>query len=125
MNAIDYSAMAQFIAETMLKCGEPLSDGQRLLLAGAVGVWVEKEMVRFRVVVSNLKEQALTHDAIEYAAGNLPEGYNVEISLENGYGSVALIDAEGEQVELQQDDTPFAMMIREAVDKAVEMGVGA
>lgn len=39
---MDYSAAASAVADTLASAGEPLTDTQRVLLAGAMTGWLEK-----------------------------------------------------------------------------------
>ena len=39
---MDYSKAADAVAETIAKCGKPLTDDQKMLMAGAMAVWMEK-----------------------------------------------------------------------------------
>jgi len=39
---MDYYEISQSIAETMAKAGAPLTEDQRILLAGAISPWLDK-----------------------------------------------------------------------------------
>lgn len=54
---------------------------------------------------------------IQRAAGELPEGYNIEIDVEKGAGTVSLIDEEGDRMHIDIDEY-LSSAIREAIDAA-------
>lgn len=40
--SVDYNKVIESIASTLEKLGSPLSEDQRIVMAGAVAVWIEK-----------------------------------------------------------------------------------
>lgn len=71
--------------------------------------------------LSEFDEECLkTGQQMQRAAGELPDGYEVVISLENGAGTVHLLDEFGDQVELDDDHDGIASEIEEAIETAKE-----
>jgi hypothetical protein len=65
--------------------------------------------------------------AIERAAGELPEGYELVVEVEKGAGTVALIDTDGDRIEELTGDTLAAQVesaIGYAVERAAELADG-
>lgn len=57
-------------------------------------------------------------NAIQEAAGNLPEGWIIELCVERGAGWVELYDADGDRHEL--DELPDASLAEEVTAAIVE-----
>lgn len=55
---------------------------------------------------------------IQRAAGELPIGYNIEIDVENGAGTVSLIDDEGNRTDIDTDEY-LSGAISDAIDAAM------
>lgn len=62
-----------------------------------------------------------THDAIENAAKNLPEGFRIELVIEKNSGSVSLLDPDGNDHDFPSNRETISDEITDAVDHAVEM----
>lgn len=60
-------------------------------------------------------EKMSTDDAIQHACGNLADGFQIRIELEKGAGSVKLINDEGDETDMWQDETSIAQQILNAV----------
>jgi hypothetical protein len=58
-------------------------------------------------------------DPVQRACGDLPEGWEIEISLELGSGSVYLIDPTGERIDIEHGGECFDWAIHEAIDAAI------
>lgn len=69
----------------------------------------------------NMKNEHLLKigQAIDYAAENLPEGYEILISVQRDYATVCIIDPDGDG--LGSDDALLSDSIENLVDKAKEM----
>jgi gluconate kinase len=63
---MDYYDISQSIAETLAKAGAPLTDDQRMLLAGAISPWLEKARDQLtsetKELVLALKEIKAAHE---------------------------------------------------------------
>jgi len=59
-------------------------------------------------------------DVYNLACRDLPEGYYIEVNLEQGSGGVTLTDPEGEDIYVCPDDLDIDQQIREALRLALE-----
>lgn len=61
----NYAEIANSIADTIAKCSKPLSESQRLVLAGSVAVWMDKVRgmteERARELIVKLESDDLEH----------------------------------------------------------------
>ena len=71
-----------------------------------------------RAAAQDVIRRAGVYDAIEAAAGDLPEGYVIGISVERGAAGVCLVDEDGEEMDVEIYDGDIAAAIREATAKA-------
>lgn len=63
--------------------------------------------------------------AIQRAAGELPDGFNVEISVERGSGSVTILNPDGQLTAMDVDsDNRLAAEIHAAIDAAISRAAG-
>jgi hypothetical protein len=62
-------------------------------------------------------------DPVQRACGELPEGWEIEITLEQGAGCVYLIDPTGERTDIDSADK-FDWTIHEAIDAAMSQHTG-
>ncbi|HIH2745011.1 TPA: hypothetical protein ACYLN4_000680 [Burkholderia lata] len=63
-------------------------------------------------------------DPVQRACGELPEGWEIRISLENGAGTIDVYDPNGNNIDFESDADHFDWRIHEAVDTALECGSG-
>ena len=85
----------------------------------------QAEVDTLRKDAERLKEIETSHEykvglAVNRAAGNLPEGFYIEIFLENGCGEVRLFNHERKKVVFEQDDMYFYEQIDAAIDAAIK-----
>jgi len=59
-------------------------------------------------------------EAVNNACRDLPEGYHINLHMENGCGCIELFDFEGEEVKLELCDLDLAEQINKAVFAAKE-----
>lgn len=64
------------------------------------------------------------HDAIQRAAGELPEGWQIRLSVELGGGGIELIDAQGNEVEFPSNHESLAETVCDALDEALAQQQG-
>jgi hypothetical protein len=86
---------------------------------------LESQVEALRVDAERLKEIETSHEykaglAVNRAAGKLPEGFYIEIFLENGCGEVQLFNHERKKVVFEQDDMYFYEQIGAAIDAAIK-----
>lgn len=63
--------------------------------------------------------------AVNRAAGTLPEGWQMTINIEQGYGGVEICDPEGSVIELNFDGEPFSVQINGTTDYAIDAALQA
>lgn len=69
--------------------------------------------------IAELEKKAALHDQIMRACGELPEGWEIVIELENGAGTVSLFDPEYREVEYPEDHESMAHAVGDAIDAAL------
>ena len=52
-------------------------------------------------------------------AKDIPKGFAIEISIENGSGNVTLFDAMGEEIDMHEDESGMWDQIRRAMTRAI------
>ncbi len=77
-----------------------------------------REITRLRAEIAALKAHDPLNDAVEEACGELPDGWQVIINMERGAGWVDLFDPDGDCIEVHEDETSVANLVREAVRRA-------
>ena len=98
--------------------GQPWRDlvGDGLVLAMAQ----EIEALRQQLVEYSSGE-ALIGRAINDAATRLPDGWQIDIELECGAGTVYLLDPFGDLIDFDEDSEPFHEKIQAAIRRAIEL----
>jgi len=65
---MDYSMAINSVADTIRKAGRPLTEAQKMLMAGAVSVWLEKVATDERVACCKAIDAIDDGEAPEYRA---------------------------------------------------------
>lgn len=73
-----------------------------------------------RAEVERLRKDAELEQAIQRAAGELPDGWEIRICVERDYGGVDLIDQHGNYVDFATDRERLACEVADAIDAAME-----
>lgn len=63
-------------------------------------------------------------DPVQRACGELPEGWEIRISLEKDAGTIDVYDSDGNNIDFQSDADHFDWRIHEAIDTASECAAG-
>ncbi|WP_186214671.1 hypothetical protein [Burkholderia gladioli] len=81
--------------------------------------------------VANSNERKRRHynpiyndDPVQRACGELPEGWEIRISLEKDAGTIDVYDSDGNNIDFQSDADHFDWRIHEAIDTALECAAG-
>lgn len=67
----------------------------------------------------SLRKDADLYQQIQIAAGSLPDGWEISLRIENGFGGVDLIDPYGTVIDLDSVDESLSESISSAVTYAV------
>lgn len=62
-----------------------------------------------------LERKALLFDAIENAARDLPDGYEIRLEIQSGYGGLVVEDPDGEEHQVDPMDRDLAEQINDIV----------
>ncbi len=85
---------------------------------------LESQYARIAELEAQAQENARDMEAEAMrACSDLPEGWEIEIHLERGYGVVTLIDPKGNDDELPVDGTLFDAL-KESIDQAIQAYAG-
>lgn len=85
-------------------------------------VEMAKEIEKLREQLAAAQKHAEVGEAIERAARELPEGWEISIRLERESGTVNLFDTDGSLVQFATDDYALSDTINDAVKWAKENG---
>lgn len=66
-----------------------------------------------------------TEQVIQHIAAELPEGFEVELRVERGSGSVAVVDPDGERHDVHRDDSSVGEILLAALEEAKNRAGGA
>jgi hypothetical protein len=107
----DYTRLPHDIADCMSRAGSPLSDDQKLLSAG------------YLAPVQQQLEQAQDESVQAVAnkvCGELPEGWVINLCMENGAAWVEAIKPSGYTIDIDRGDLSLAEQVGEALRLADE-----
>ena len=88
-----------------------------------IGIDLDLEDLKTMAVKPILRHPIAAHDAINYAAENLPRNYTVELVIENGSAWVELCESDGDRIDYPDSpDNTLAESLVAATDHAVKIG---
>lgn len=80
---------------------------------------------RLSEIIEKLTPQAELYQQVQIAAGSLPSAWEISIRVENGCGSVDLIDPYGTVVDLDNVDETLGESVASAVDFAIDHDISS
>lgn len=83
---------------------------------------LQTDNAELRIENESLRKDAELHKQIQRACGDLPEGWEIRLSLENGAGWFDLFDDNGNHVEFASNHENLAETLSDAIDAAMGEG---